>query len=228
MSGARPLPRMRPCWVSLQARPRVPHGGVTSLLSLPRKPAWKDGSTATCVLAVDNVLYIANLGDSRVCGQHAHPDTSAPWGRGRRRLGRDGTLRAGAAALWEDAGCGLSVWEPDTLSSAGRPARHGPWLAAPRQGSRRSRLERVVGSDGALPRHTSDLRALLPGVTLLPERLDLGSQGRVHAMCPPPPTGSLGVSRGDSWSLSCHCGGNNFELEVGPPQGGLSPAAVGS
>ncbi|XP_014818515.1 PREDICTED: integrin-linked kinase-associated serine/threonine phosphatase 2C isoform X3 [Calidris pugnax] len=29
------------------------------------KPAWKDGSTATCVLAVDNVLYIANLGDSR-------------------------------------------------------------------------------------------------------------------------------------------------------------------
>lgn len=31
-----------------------------------RKPAWKDGSTATCVLAVDNILYIANLGDSRV------------------------------------------------------------------------------------------------------------------------------------------------------------------
>ncbi|XP_051847699.1 integrin-linked kinase-associated serine/threonine phosphatase 2C isoform X1 [Antechinus flavipes] len=30
-----------------------------------QKPAWKDGSTATCVLAVDNVLYIANLGDSR-------------------------------------------------------------------------------------------------------------------------------------------------------------------
>nr|XP_054495279.1 integrin-linked kinase-associated serine/threonine phosphatase 2C isoform X2 [Agelaius phoeniceus] len=29
------------------------------------KPAWKDGSTATCVLAVDNILYIANLGDSR-------------------------------------------------------------------------------------------------------------------------------------------------------------------
>ncbi|XP_042677001.1 integrin-linked kinase-associated serine/threonine phosphatase 2C [Centrocercus urophasianus] len=30
-----------------------------------QKPAWKDGSTATCVLAVDNILYIANLGDSR-------------------------------------------------------------------------------------------------------------------------------------------------------------------
>ncbi|XP_077205361.1 integrin-linked kinase-associated serine/threonine phosphatase 2C isoform X2 [Paroedura picta] len=30
-----------------------------------QKPAWKDGSTATCVLAIDNTLYIANLGDSR-------------------------------------------------------------------------------------------------------------------------------------------------------------------
>lgn len=37
----------------------------------PRKPAWKDRSTATCVLAVDNTLYIANLGDSRVCGSGA-------------------------------------------------------------------------------------------------------------------------------------------------------------
>lgn len=40
---------------------------LSNLTFVPfRKPAWKDGSTATCVLAVDNILYIANLGDSRV------------------------------------------------------------------------------------------------------------------------------------------------------------------
>ncbi|XP_056420633.1 integrin-linked kinase-associated serine/threonine phosphatase 2C isoform X2 [Hyla sarda] len=30
-----------------------------------QKPAWKDGTTAICVVVADNVLYIANLGDSR-------------------------------------------------------------------------------------------------------------------------------------------------------------------
>ncbi|XP_022090344.1 integrin-linked kinase-associated serine/threonine phosphatase 2C-like isoform X2 [Acanthaster planci] len=40
-----------------------------------QKPVWKDGSTAVCVMAVNNVLYIANLGDSdAVSIQRADPE----------------------------------------------------------------------------------------------------------------------------------------------------------
>ena len=29
-------------------------------------PSWKDGTTAVCVLLLDETLYVANLGDSKV------------------------------------------------------------------------------------------------------------------------------------------------------------------
>ncbi|KAG8580639.1 hypothetical protein GDO81_007375 [Engystomops pustulosus] len=43
-----------------------------------QKPAWKDGTTALCVLVADNVLYIANLGDSRALLCRMNEETQKP------------------------------------------------------------------------------------------------------------------------------------------------------
>ncbi|KAM4695105.1 integrin-linked kinase-associated serine/threonine phosphatase 2C [Discoglossus pictus] len=42
------------------------------------KPAWKDGTTAICVLVADNILYIANLGDSRALLCRFNEETQKP------------------------------------------------------------------------------------------------------------------------------------------------------
>ncbi|XP_073530611.1 integrin-linked kinase-associated serine/threonine phosphatase 2C isoform X4 [Phyllobates terribilis] len=43
-----------------------------------QKPAWKDGTTAICVLVADNVLYIANLGDSKALLCRMNEETQKP------------------------------------------------------------------------------------------------------------------------------------------------------
>ena len=37
-----------------------------TVIKITRKPTWKDGSTAVVVLGINDTLYIANLGDSKV------------------------------------------------------------------------------------------------------------------------------------------------------------------
>ncbi|XP_075057816.1 integrin-linked kinase-associated serine/threonine phosphatase 2C isoform X4 [Mixophyes fleayi] len=43
-----------------------------------QKPAWKDGTTAICVLVADNNLYIANLGDSKALLCRINEETQKP------------------------------------------------------------------------------------------------------------------------------------------------------
>ncbi|XP_063771867.1 integrin-linked kinase-associated serine/threonine phosphatase 2C isoform X1 [Pseudophryne corroboree] len=43
-----------------------------------QKPAWKDGTTAICVLVADNILYIANLGDSKALLCRINEETQKP------------------------------------------------------------------------------------------------------------------------------------------------------
>ncbi|XP_061682580.1 integrin-linked kinase-associated serine/threonine phosphatase 2C [Syngnathoides biaculeatus] len=49
-----------------------------------QKPAWKDGSTATCVLVLDDMVYVANLGDSKAVLCRMEEDVEAPEGRRQR------------------------------------------------------------------------------------------------------------------------------------------------
>ena len=39
---------------------------IISLFASFRNPPWKDGSTAVCILVIDDVVYAANIGDSKV------------------------------------------------------------------------------------------------------------------------------------------------------------------
>lgn len=32
-----------------------------------RRPSWKDGTTATTIIIINDTVYCANIGDSKVC-----------------------------------------------------------------------------------------------------------------------------------------------------------------
>merc|ERR1712168_660224 len=43
-------------------------------------PSWRDGSTATCALALNNVLYVSNIGDSKTILVRRHGGDTKPGG----------------------------------------------------------------------------------------------------------------------------------------------------
>ena len=60
------------------ARPLSPRPLRSRSRRSRRRPVWKDGSTAATALLVNDVAFVANLGDTRVRPQPSSPTLSNP------------------------------------------------------------------------------------------------------------------------------------------------------